>query len=169
MAKYKGNTLPNGLFYTDDDILCSYRDAKDKRSQLKILAEMNLCTTDDIREALMRAGMDGRSLPRKSKKQTAQNNKPENKPEEVTITTNDEVGEVQLDTVVSESTDLTPSEVLDLAHNAISSYRNMLLKQKKALEREISNLENRMSRYRETLAKCDNELEIIGKLISNEK
>ena len=59
--------LENGLYYTDDDILTLYRDAKDKKAQIKILSELNLCSTDDIRTALLRAGLDYRALPRTRK------------------------------------------------------------------------------------------------------
>ena len=57
MAKYNTGKLENGLFYTDSEILKMYNEANDKREQLKILAEMNLCKVDDIKQALMRAGL----------------------------------------------------------------------------------------------------------------
>lgn len=196
--KYGGKTLDNGLFYTDSDILCSYKEAKDKRAQMKILADMNLCTTEDIRAALIRAGIDGRALPRKSKndvtkEEVVENTQPDNSKETVTETARQEspVEEVveniqpdKIDENVVETTkpDIHDEEVIDtpvmeessvdvleLAHSAITTYQNMMLKQKKALEKEISNLESRVSKFKETLAKCENELSLINKLLSQEK
>lgn len=47
-----GRTLP----MTDDEIVRSYQQAEDKKKQLKILAELNLCKTDDIVNILKGAG-----------------------------------------------------------------------------------------------------------------
>ena len=59
MAKeYKSGKLENGLFYTDSEILTMYNEAKDKREQLHVLAELNLCEEEDIKQALLRAGLD---------------------------------------------------------------------------------------------------------------
>ena len=45
-----------GLPMTDDEIVRSYQQADDKKKQLKILAELNLCKTDDIVSILKEAG-----------------------------------------------------------------------------------------------------------------
>ena len=56
--KYETGKLENGLFYDDKKILQMYNDARDKNEQIKILAQLNLCKVDDIKQALIRAGMD---------------------------------------------------------------------------------------------------------------
>lgn len=147
---YSGTQLSNGLFYSDDEILCLYKEAKDKRIQMKILAEMNLCTVDDIRTALLRAGIDGRALPRKSKKLDIDI--------DIELNTNNDCINIQEQL----------KDMMDLAHNAIATYQNMLLKQKSALEGKISNLESEISKYHEILDKCDVELAKIDKLLSKE-
>ncbi len=51
----KVHRLENGLFYTDSEILELYTSVADKKKQIKILAELNACTKDDIHNALLRA------------------------------------------------------------------------------------------------------------------
>lgn len=53
------------LNMSNDEILASWRDAKDRRSQITILAELNATTEEDIRDRLIAQGVDGRQLPRK--------------------------------------------------------------------------------------------------------
>ena len=50
--------LKNGLFFTDEDIYILYRDSKHKKQSVKILTQMNLCTVDEIKDALIRGGAD---------------------------------------------------------------------------------------------------------------
>lgn len=173
--KYDGPRLDNGLLYTDFDILQSYKTAKDKRAQMKILAELNVCSIDDIRNALIRAGIDGRSLPRRGKKSgeltDATTEKKTVTINKVTNTVQPEPQPEQIDTAQSETkiVEIQPEssiDVLELAHNAILTYQTMLLKQKKALENEISCLEERVSKFKNILSKCDTELENIDKLLS---
>ena len=57
------------LPYSDEEILCLYKESKDKRKQLKILSELNSCSEEIIRQVLLRVGLDGRALPRKPKEQ----------------------------------------------------------------------------------------------------
>lgn len=52
---------------TKEEIVKSYREAKDKRSQLCILADLNVCKEEKIREILIAGGIDGRQLPRRRK------------------------------------------------------------------------------------------------------
>ena len=44
-------------FYSDDDIRTLYRQAKNKKLQIKILADLNCCTKDEIREILFSEDM----------------------------------------------------------------------------------------------------------------
>ena len=56
-------------YMTDSEIGQMFREAKDKRKQITILAQMN-CTTEDWMRLILvkRCGIDGRSLPRSKKK-----------------------------------------------------------------------------------------------------
>lgn len=45
------------LYYTDEDILILYRDSRDKIREIKILAQLNDCSTKDILGVLKRAGV----------------------------------------------------------------------------------------------------------------
>ena len=47
---------------TKEDILKDFREAKDKRAQVKILADLNLCKPEDIIAILKEAGEDGRQF-----------------------------------------------------------------------------------------------------------
>lgn len=51
---------------TDAEICRSYREAKDKRSQVGVLAELNVCSKDLIREILSRNGIDAPKPGRKA-------------------------------------------------------------------------------------------------------
>lgn len=53
------------------EIVTSYKQAKDKKKQITILSQLNLCTTDEIIEILKANGIDGRSLPRTKKDKSA--------------------------------------------------------------------------------------------------
>lgn len=49
---------------SNEEIVRSYRDAKNKAKQLGILAELNACDTQKIKDILIGSGMDYRRLPR---------------------------------------------------------------------------------------------------------
>lgn len=53
---------------TTNEIVRMYKEAADKKNQITILADMNLCSTDDIRAELIKGGIDPRTLPRKRRK-----------------------------------------------------------------------------------------------------
>ncbi len=53
---------------TTHEIVRMYKDAADKKKQITILAQMNLCTPEEIRDELIKGGIDARTLPRKRKK-----------------------------------------------------------------------------------------------------
>lgn len=53
------------LSMSNDEILASWRDAKDRKEQIRILAELNATTEEDIRDRLVAQGVDGRQLPRR--------------------------------------------------------------------------------------------------------
>ena len=55
------------LNMTVGEIVTSYKQAKDKKKQITVLSQLNLCTTDEIIEILKANGVDGRSLPRTKK------------------------------------------------------------------------------------------------------
>ena len=52
---------------TNADIYKSWREAKDKKEQVKVLADLNCTTQEHIVEILKEQGADGRLLPRKRK------------------------------------------------------------------------------------------------------
>ena len=49
------------------EIVRMYKEAADKKKQIVILSQMNLCTPEEIREELVKGGIDPRTLPRKRK------------------------------------------------------------------------------------------------------
>ena len=55
------------MVMTDEDILQSWNEAKDRCAQVQILADLNVCSVDKIIEILKAQGVDGRQLPRKKK------------------------------------------------------------------------------------------------------
>ena len=53
---------------TQQEIVTSFREAKDKKEQIKILSQLNVCSEEEIRSILIKGGIDGRALPRKRRK-----------------------------------------------------------------------------------------------------
>ena len=53
------------------EIARSYRAAEDKKAQLKVLAELNLCSQQEIRDILIAEGVKPQELPRQRKKNKA--------------------------------------------------------------------------------------------------
>ena len=67
---------------TQREIVTSFREAKDKREQIKILSQLNLCPEEEIRAILIKGGIDGRALPRKKRKEPFELDKATNASEE---------------------------------------------------------------------------------------
>lgn len=65
------------------EILRDWEGAKDKKEQIKILADLNLTTPEAIKEVLIEMGVDYRRLPREREKKAAET--PKNQPKEGTI------------------------------------------------------------------------------------
>ena len=53
---------------SDADIVKEYREAKDKKAQIGILADLNTCSRDEIKEILIKGGVSPKELPRNRKK-----------------------------------------------------------------------------------------------------
>lgn len=74
------------LYMTDAEIVKSYKEAANKRKQVEILCQLNLCKPDDIINVLKKSDIDWRTLPRsstessKSKKQYNEIKLPDPKP-----------------------------------------------------------------------------------------
>lgn len=49
------------------EIVQRFKNAADKKQQIEILAQMNLCSPEEIRDVLIKGGVDQRTLPRKRK------------------------------------------------------------------------------------------------------
>ncbi len=49
---------------TTSEIVRNFREAKNKRMQISILADLNVCTVAEIRDELVKGGVDWRELPR---------------------------------------------------------------------------------------------------------
>lgn len=73
---------------TESEIVRSYREAKNKRNQIEVLADLNTCTPDDIRAILKNNGVDlrGGSFKKKVTKEDAPEEKAAvTKPESIEI------------------------------------------------------------------------------------
>lgn len=57
---------------TAAEILKNYREAKDKKKQVSILADLNVCTVGEIINILIAGGIDKRELPRTRQKTVAE-------------------------------------------------------------------------------------------------
>ena len=61
-------TTTKRLPMTNQEIVTSYREAKDKKMQVKILSELNVCSKEKIKEILITEGVRQCELPRNRKK-----------------------------------------------------------------------------------------------------
>lgn len=61
-------TRKKNMVMTNEDIVRSYKEAKDRRAQIKVLAELNVCPQELIIEILKEGGVDWRELPKQRKK-----------------------------------------------------------------------------------------------------
>lgn len=48
--------MENNRIYTDSEMAASYRQAKSKRGQIRVLAELNLMTREEVEQILEREG-----------------------------------------------------------------------------------------------------------------
>ena len=55
------------------EIVRSYKEAKDKKKQVSILSQINLCTPEDIKKILVEGGINWRELPRGKRIQSPPN------------------------------------------------------------------------------------------------
>lgn len=56
------------MMMTEGEIVTSYRDAKNKKQQIEILADLNATTVDEIKAILKKRGIDLRSANSRAKK-----------------------------------------------------------------------------------------------------
>lgn len=109
---------------TEFEILMSYRQAKEPKEQVKILAELNSTTIEHINEILKSQGVDGRVLPRPRKKK------------EKTITSDTPKENVK-------NTNKTKTKKVKTSINSVddvTDYIYELLKRKKELSDEIDKI-----------------------------
>ena len=66
---------------SNDEIVRNYREAKDKAKQLGILAELNACDEQKIKDILTEGGIDYRSFPRNKREKKATEPEADDKPE----------------------------------------------------------------------------------------
>ena len=71
------------MVMTKNEILRDWEGAKDKKTQIQILADLNLCTPEEIKEVLIEMGVDYRRLPREREKKATE--RPKTQPKELTI------------------------------------------------------------------------------------
>lgn len=65
------------MHMSNEEIVRSYREAKDKAKQLGILSELNACDRQKIKDIMAEGGIDHRQLPRSRKEKDARPEKAE--------------------------------------------------------------------------------------------
>ena len=171
------NKLANGLYYTDEDILVLYRESKNKKLELDLLADMNCCTPEEIKKALIRAGIDGRELPRNIKNK---NNKSDSS--DVQNTVNNEpvvINEEKTDTK-EENTDINKDETISIENNtnntynlvqscmmdALNCYRVSLIERRLFINNRISECEGEISSLSKELEETNQKLALLDMVTS---
>lgn len=109
---------------TDFEILTSYKQAKDQKDQVKILAQLNNTSIENINEILKSQGIDGRVLPRPRKKK--ENN-------EKNITSKENYKKTNTTKTKKDKTSIKSAD-------DVTDYIYELLKRKKELSDEIEKI-----------------------------
>lgn len=121
-------TRKKNMVMTNEDIVRSYREAKDRRAQIKVLAELNVCPQELIIEILKEGGIDWRELPKARKKK-----------EETAFTLAEKAPSVELDKAdldkgsKAEGNEAKPSEIME---EALQLLRGELVRQCRDLKEE---------------------------------
>ena len=102
---------------TNEEILISYRESKDKKLQVKILSELNVCSQEQIKEILIQEGVRQCELPRNRKKKEDAEEKFQLRDEEV------QPKETQEQNNFSE----TEEQIDPLVRQALLHYREQLV------------------------------------------
>ena len=167
--------LADGLYYTDAELLDMYtKNTDDKQKYLRKLAQMNLCEVDHIKNALIRAGLDRRRLPRQRKKDSEIVSVPEvptvvedsKEPLEGQST---EVNIVSTDHLIDDSGSNTTAQtkILEFIQKAASTYQGSLVAKKIDLLSKISELEKEISILKKEVSECDEELLLYQSIFHN--
>lgn len=126
---------------SDEEIIMRYREAKDKRAQVNILAELNACDPDEIVSILRMSGMDHRYLPRAPRKNK---DKKEKKPKYFKQNNKQKEEKVMEN---AEFTKITPEEVYEdgseKAVGALTVQIARVQQENEGLQKEIEDLKNK--------------------------
>ena len=95
------------LEMTVEEIVRSYREAKDKEAQLEILADLNVCSKEEIRRVLVEGGVRQQELPRKRRRK------------------GEAIEEVTVEASVDEG--LEEARRRDIIEEALKAYRDKLM------------------------------------------
>ncbi len=125
---------------TNGEIVASYRQAKNKKEQVKILAELNACNVEEITKILVEGGVAPNQLPR---------NRENKAPEKSQPTYTAPVVEVTADTAPPPMHKESPSDII---LQALQCYRADIEK-RMAIEEEEHTA--RMSSYMKRLEQID--------------
>lgn len=164
--------LDNGLYYSDQDILSLFKESANKKEQVKILADMNMCGIDDIRAACIRAGLDGRCFPRSLKPYSAA--KKPRKPRTRKTDSNKETTKANASDTDIHLQNITLSETEKEYIKTASEYYlyNNINDKKANLEIQLEEYSNwinelklKMDGYMSEKEKVEKELESLNKLI----
>ncbi len=110
------------------EIVRSYKEAKDKKKQVSILAQLNLCTPEDIKKILVEGGINWRELPRGKRIQSPP--QPPNETKEPTA----------------------PSAHSAMIREALKAYKAQT---ENAMREEVRNHEETMSKFKNDIAEID--------------
>ncbi len=114
---------------TAHEIVRSYKEAKDKKKQVGILAQLNLCTPEDIKKILVEGGINGRELPRGKRTQSPPP-QPPNEAKEPTA----------------------PSAHSAIIREALKAYKAQT---ENAMREEVRNHEETMAKFKNDIAEID--------------
>ena len=110
------------------EIVRSYKEAKDKKKQVSILAQLNLCTPEDIKKILVEGGINWRELPRGKRIQSPP--QPPNETKEPTA----------------------PSAHSAIIREALKAYKAQT---ENAMREEVRNHEETMSKFKNDISEID--------------
>ena len=145
---------------SDAEIVRSYKNAKDKRSQVGVLAELNACSKDLIREILSRNGIDAPKPGRKAvltdkAKILLKTEEPESKKMQSANLETPEQPRALKNEPSDPKPEETPDELIELAENRMKS----LQEDREARERDIQIMQSIVDDYKRREEKLQEWLE----------
>lgn len=120
------------LSMTDNEILQMYKESKDKKKQIEIIADLTLCSKSEIIDILKSQGVDGRQLPRPRSAKPANTTKQENN------------SKTPSKKRTRKSDDTNAQDTSNISQDSVIGYINSLKERRRKAEQELKYIDEQL-------------------------